>query len=165
MIIREFDETDFSFVKEIYQEGIDTGHATFQDKAKNWNEWDRSMLKTCRLVATKNNEILGWAGLSPVSSRDVYSGVAEVSVYVAKKAQGNGLGQTLLSQLISESESNNIWMLQAGIFPENTASIALHQRNGFRQLGVREKLGKMNGTWCDVVLLERRSKIVGTVNN
>ena len=161
MIIREFDEKDFPVVKDIYQQGIDTGNATFQGKAKNWEEWNNSMLTNCRLVATQNDEILGWAGLSPISARDVYSGVTEVSVYVAEKAQGKGLGQRLLSQLIVESEKHNVWMLQAGIFPENLGSISLHMKNGFRQLGIREKLGEMKGIWRDVVLLERRSKVVG----
>jgi len=161
VIIRKFDKKDFSAVKNIYQQGIDTGNATFQQTAKNWEDWDSSMLVNCRLVATENNHVLGWAGLSPVSSREVYSGVAEVSVYVAEQAQGRGFGQQLLSQLIVASENHNIWMLQAGIFPENVGSIALHQKNDFRQLGVRRNLGKMKGEWRDVVLMERRSKIVG----
>ena len=161
MNIREFEKRDFAAVKEIYQQGIDTGHATFQQHAKNWQEWDNSMLATCRIVAEDQSQILGWAGLSPVSSRKVYSGVAEVSVYVLASATGKGLGHALLSNLITTSENHNIWMLQAGIFPENVESIALHKKNGFRQLGIREKLGKMNNQWRDVVLLERRSKVAG----
>ena len=161
MNIRTFDAKDFPAVRDIYQQGINTGNATFQQTGKNWEEWNNSMLISCRLVATESNQILGWAGLSAVSSRDVYSGVAEVSVYVAEHAQGNGIGQKLLSQLILESENNNIWMLQAGIFPENVGSIALHKKNGFRQLGVRDKLGQMNGVWRNVVLMERRSQIAG----
>jgi L-amino acid N-acyltransferase YncA len=163
--IRKFEQEDFNAVKDIYQQGIDTGNATFQKIAKNWEEWNNSMLINCRLVATKNNQILGWAGLSAVSSREVYSGVVEVSVYVSEQAQGNGVGQKLLSQLILESEKNNIWMLQAGIFPENIGSIALHKKNGFRQVGVREKVGKMNEVWRDSVLMERRSQIVGVSGN
>lgn len=159
--IREFDEKDYPAVQDIYQQGIDTGNATFQEKAKNWEEWNSSMLTNCRIVATDGNKILGWAALSPVSSRDVYSGVAEVSVYVADQAQGKGIGQKLLSQLISESENNNIWMLQASIFPENVRSLTLHEKNGFRQLGVRDRLGKMKGIWRNVVLMERRSKVAG----
>ena len=119
------------------------------------------MLNCCRLVAVEDEKVLGWAGLSAVSSREVYSGVAEVSVYVANQAQGKGLGHALLCALINESESNGIWMLQASIFPENTNSIALHARNGFRQVGNREKLGKLNGVWRNVILMERRSAIVG----
>jgi phosphinothricin acetyltransferase len=161
VIIREFDKRDFLAVKDIYQQGIDTGNATFQDKAKEWDEWNNSLLDSCRLVAIEDGQILGWAGLSPVSNRAVYSGVAEVSVYVANQAQGKGLGQKLLSRLIQDSELHNIWMLQAAIFPENQASIALHKKNGFRQIGVREKLGKMHDIWRDVVLMERRSEIVG----
>lgn len=159
--IRKFEKSDFPAVNGIYQQGIDTGNATFQQTSKSWQEWDSSMLDSCRLVAIENNQIVGWAGLSPISSRDVYSGVAEVSVYVADNARRTGLGQKLLSHLIIESERNNIWMLQAGIFPENIGSIALHKKNGFRELGVREKLGQMKGVWRNVVLLERRSKIAG----
>jgi len=159
--IRKFEKEDFNAVQDIYQQGIDTGNATFQKTVKSWEEWNNSMLTNCRLVATKNNEILGWAGLSAVSSRAVYSGVVEVSVYVSEHAQGNGVGQKLLSQLISESEKNNIWMLQAGIFPENIGSISLHKKNGFRQVGVREKVGKMDEVWRDSVFMERRSQIVG----
>lgn len=159
--IREFDKKDFPAVMDIYQQGIDTGNATFQQVSKSWEEWNNSMLMSCRLVATEDNSLLGWAGLSPISSRQVYSGVAEVSVYVAEQAQGRGIGQELLAQLILASENNNIWMLQAGIFPENVGSIFLHKKHGFRQLGVREKLGQMNGVWRNVVLMERRSQIVG----
>jgi len=119
------------------------------------------MLNCCRLVAVEDEKVLGWAGLSAVSSREVYSGVAEVSVYVANQAQGKGLGQALLKALINESEKSGIWMLQASIFLENTNSIALHARNGFRPVGNREKLGKLNGVWRNVVLMERRSAIVG----
>lgn len=161
MLIRKFHQADYSTVKDIYQQGIDTGDATFQDTAKSWSEWNNAMLDHSRIVAIEGDSILGWAALSPISSREVYSGVAEVSIYVAMSAQGKGVGQKLLARLIVESESNNIWMLQAAIFPENTGSLHLHMGNGFRQLGVREKLGKMNGVWRDVVLIERRSKAVG----
>lgn len=165
MFIRKFDQTDYPFVKIIYQQGIDTGNATFQLTAKSWGEWNNSMLSHSRIVAVENDNILGWAALSPISSREVYSGVAEVSVYVAVSAQGKGVGQKLLSHLILESENNNIWMLQAAIFPENTGSLTLHQNNDFRQLGIREKLGEMNNVWRDVVLIERRSKVVGVSDN
>jgi len=161
MNIRKFEKEDFNAVKGIYQQGIDTGDATFQQTAKSWQDWNRSMLTNCRLVATNNKQILGWAGLSAVSSRAVYSGVVEVSVYVSESSQGMGVGQKLLSQLILESEKHDIWMLQAGIFPENIASIELHKKNGFRTVGIREKVGKMNGLWRDSVFMERRSKIVG----
>ncbi len=160
MVIRQFVESDFLAVQNIYQQGIDTGNATFQTKAKSWQQWNSSMLNCCRLVAVED-EVLGWAGLSAVSSREVYSGVAEVSVYVANQAQGKGLGHALLNALINESEKSGIWMLQASIFPENISSIALHTRNGFRQVGNREKLGQLHGVWRNVVLMERRSAVVG----
>ncbi|MDC9523935.1 GNAT family N-acetyltransferase [Pseudoalteromonas sp. Angola-30] len=161
MIIRPFAENDFLAVQNIYQQGIDTGNATFQTEAKNWEQWNSSMLNCCRLVAVEDEKVLGWAGLSAVSSREVYSGVAEVSVYVANQAQGKGLGHALLCALIKESEKNGIWMLQASIFPENISSITLHTRNGFRQVGNREKLGQLHGVWRNVTLMERRSAVVG----
>ncbi len=159
--LREFEKSDFNSVKEIYQQGIDTGNATFQETAKSWLEWDNSMLSTCRIVAVENNNVIGWAALSPVSSRNVYSGVTEVSVYVANLALGKGIGKKLLTHLVTESEENGIWMLQAGIFPENKTSIALHEKCGFRVLGIRDKLGKMKDVWRDVVLMERRSSTIG----
>ncbi|CAM3702708.1 MULTISPECIES: GNAT family N-acetyltransferase [Pseudoalteromonas] len=161
MFIRKFTQLDYPAVKEIYQQGIDTGNATFQLISKTWDEWHNSMHDHSRLVAEDNGHVCGWAALSPVSNRDVYSGIAEVSVYVSKAAQGKGIGHKLLAQLIVESEKNNIWTLQAAIFPENLASIQLHLNNNFRRLGIREKLGKMHDTWRDVVLLERRSQIIG----
>ena len=159
--IRNFEQNDFDSVKDIYQQGIDTGNATFETQAKEWDEWDSSMLQVCRLVAVENDRVVGWDALSPVSTRCVYAGVAEVSVYVASEARGKGVGQALLSKLVEESEKEGFWTLQAGIFPENETSIALHQKNGFRILGLHEKLGKMGEKWRDVVLLERRSKVVG----
>ena len=148
-------------VKQIYQEGIDSGNATFASQPLEWPEWNDSMLPACRFIAEENNKILGWAALSPVSSRCVYAGVAEVSVYVAHDAQGKGIGSKLLKQLIRSSEATGIWTLQAGIFPENISSIAMHKRNGFKVLGIREKLGSMNGVWRDVLFMERRSTEVG----
>jgi L-amino acid N-acyltransferase YncA len=149
-------------VRAIYLEGIATGDATFQQTAPEWTDWHKGHLPTCRLIAEKDYEILGWAALSSVSSRCVYAGVAEVSVYVAQLARGTGVGTKLLQALVSASEAEGIWTLQAGIFPENTASIALHTKAGFRIIGTRQRLGSMNGRWRDVVLLERRSTIVGT---
>ena len=148
-------------VKRIYEEGIATGNATFQTSAPEWEEWNNAHLITCRWVATENNEVLGWAALTPVSGRCVYAGVAEVSVYVAAAARGKGVGKQLLQALINESEQHNLWTLQAGIFPENAASIKIHEACGFRIIGTREKIGKMNGGWRDTVLLERRSHIIG----
>ncbi|MEZ2444622.1 N-acetyltransferase family protein [Chitinophaga sp. RCC_12] len=145
----------------IYEAGISTGNATFQTTAPTWEEWDQSHLKSCRLVAAEDDRVLGWAALTPVSGRCVYAGVAEVSVYVAPDAQGKGIGKALLQTLIEQSEENNLWTLQAGIFPENTGSIKIHEACGFRIVGRRERIGKMGDTWRDTLLLERRSKKVG----
>jgi L-amino acid N-acyltransferase YncA len=147
-------------VKAIYESGLATGHATFQTSAPSLEEWDTAHLKHSRLIAVQDNQVLAWAALTPVSGRCVYAGVAEVSVYVDAERRGQGLGEQLLQALIEESEANGIWTLQAGIFPENIASLKIHEKTGFRQVGVREKIGRMNGIWRDTVLLERRSKTV-----
>jgi len=152
---------DWPEVKHIYEDGIATGNATFQQSAPEWEEWDKNHLSTCRVVAKDNDTILGWAALTPVSGRCVYAGVAEVSVYINEEARGKGLGKKLLEMLVEESEANDIWTLQAGIFPENTASLKIHEACGFRILGTREKIGKMNGVWRDTILMERRSKKTG----
>ena len=152
---------DWDAVRRIYLEGIATGNATFEQSAPEWDKWDAGHLKACRLVARAEDDVLGWAALSLVSGRCVYAGVAEVSVYVADGARGRGVGNALMMALIRESEQNGIWTLQAGIFPENAASIKLHQRSGFRIVGTRERPGQLNGSWRDVVLMERRSKTVG----
>ena len=148
-------------VREIYEQGIATRNATFAAAAPEWAEWDARHLPTCRLVAIANAEIVGWAALSSVSSRHVYRGVAEVSVYLAENARGQGIGATLLAKLIHESERNGIWTLQAGILAENAASIHLHEKVGFRVVGRRERIGCLQGFWRDTVLMERRSKMVG----
>ena len=148
-------------VRSIYEEGIATGEATFETSAPAWEAWDASHLPFARLVAGEGDDILGWAALSRVSERCVYAGVAETSIYVKASARGRGVGAALLEALIRESEANGIWTLTAGIFPENTASVRLHERTGFRILGVRERIGKMNGRWRDTLLLERRSRVVG----
>jgi len=152
---------DWEAVKQIYEEGIATGNATFQQQAPNWEEWNNDHLSHSRIIAKEDGTILGWAALTGVSGRCVYAGVAEVSVYVSDKARGKGVGKKLLQKLIEESEANNIWTLQAGIFPENIASIKIHNASGFRTLGVRERIGQMNGIWRDTVLMERRSKTIG----
>jgi len=149
---------DWRAVRAIYLEGIATGNATFQKTAPDWEEWDRSHLPHCRLVVRREGKVAGWGALSRVSPRQVYAGVAEVSVYVAEWARGQGVGRVLLDGLLAESERHGIWTLQAGIFPENHASLALHRSVGFREVGVRERLGCMDGVWRDVVLLERRMK-------
>ncbi|HKF20805.1 MAG TPA: GNAT family N-acetyltransferase [Candidatus Angelobacter sp.] len=152
---------DWNAVRLIYEEGIATGNATFEQSAPAWEKWDAGHLATCRLVARAGSEVLGWAALSLVSGRCVYAGVAEVSVYVAARARNQKLGSRLLVALVAASENADIWTLQAGIFPENVASIELHKRCGFRVVGTRERLGCMNGRWRDVVLMERRSPAVG----
>jgi|SRR5580658_9434587 L-amino acid N-acyltransferase YncA len=152
---------DWRAVRAIYEEGIATGNATFEKSAPKWERWDAAHLPQCRLVACRGGEVLAWAALSSASSRCVYVGVAEVSVYVAARARGQGIGLVLLLALIEASERENIWTLQAGIFPENIASLDLFQKTGFRVLGTRERLGRMDGRWRDVVLLERRSRVAG----
>lgn len=152
---------DWPAVRSIYLEGIATGNATFEKAAPEWERWDEGHLHVCRLVARAADEVVGWAALSPVSRRPVYAGVADLSIYVSERARGKGVGTALLSRLVKDSERAGIWTLQAGIFPENTASIKLHQRAGFRVVGIRERLGSMDGRWRDVVLLERRSTVAG----
>jgi phosphinothricin acetyltransferase len=152
----------YAEVKRIYLEGISTGHATFQTTAPEWEEWNAAHLSHSRIVSTdEKGTISGWAALTPVSGRCVYAGVAEVSVYVSERFRGKGIGSILLNELILRSEQNNIWTLQAGIFPENIPSIQLHKNCGFRIIGTREKIGQINGVWRDTVLLERRSKTTG----
>lgn len=152
---------DWDQVRAIYLEGINTGHATFEADVPTWEQWDAAHLRFARLVVRQADDVIGWAAISPVSQRCVYGGVAEVSVYVSAAARGKGVGRKLLNGLIDESEQNGIWTLQAGIFPENTASLALHRACGFREVGRRERIGKMRGVWRDTVLLERRSAKVG----
>ena len=154
-------ETHWEQVKQIYESGIETGIATFETTAPSWEKWNDGHLAFARLVAIENKEVVGWAALSPVSSRCVYGGVAEVSVYVADKFKGKGVGKLLLQNLITESEANNIWTLQAGIFTDNFASVKLHEKVVFRVIGHREKIGKLKDTWKDNYILERRSKTVG----
>lgn len=143
-------------------QGITTGQATFEIAPPDWEGWDSSHRADCRLVAEVDGGVAGWAALTPVSGRCVYAGVAEVSVYVAEASRGRGVGQALLAALVAESEQAGVWTLQAGIFPENQASIALHRSCGFRVIGVHERLGQMNGIWRDVLLMERRSQVVGS---
>ncbi len=161
LILLPMAASDWEAVRTIYLEGIATGHATFEQHAPDWTHWDLSHLPSCRLVARLSGEIAGWAALSPVSSRRVYCGVAEVSIYIAVRARGQKIGERLLRALIDASERAGLWTLQAGIFPENLASIALHKRAGFRVVGTRERLGCLDGRWRDVILLERRSSAEG----
>lgn len=152
---------DWPAVERIYLDGIATGNATFETESPGWEKWNASHHLHSRLIARDGATIGGWAALSPVSARRVYAGVAEVSVYVAASAQGIGTGRLLLAELIRQSEQNGIWTLQAGIFPENVASLALHKSLGFREVGKRENVGQLGGKWRDTILLERRSEIVG----
>lgn len=152
---------DWKNVSEIYRQGIETGNATFQQEIPTYTDWDNGHLKNCRIVAIKDNQVAGWAALTPVSGRCVYAGVAEVSVYVADKNRGHKIGHKLLEKLIIESENEKLWTLQAGIFPENIASLKIHEALGFRKIGHRERIGQMNGIWRDIILLERRSKLIG----
>ena len=162
LAIEQMSPFDWAAVKAIYLEGIATGHATFEVDAPSWEVWDDAHLRFARLVGRDGHKISGWAALSPVSRRKAYAGLAEVSVYVAADDRNAGVGRALLEALIAESEKNGIWMLQAVVFPENAATIALHLRCGFREVGRRERIGKLNGEWRDTILLERRSPLIGT---
>ncbi|HET6341870.1 MAG TPA: GNAT family N-acetyltransferase [Gemmatimonadota bacterium] len=155
-------ESDWPAVADVYRQGIVSGHATFETDVPSREAWDSSHLRAPRLVAREADRLLGWAALSPVSDRCVYGGVAEVSVYVDGAARGRGIGRRLLESLVQASEEAGIWTLQAGIFPENEASLAIHRSCGFRVVGRRERLGRLAGEWRDVILLERRSTRVGT---
>jgi phosphinothricin acetyltransferase len=150
-------------VRQIYLEGLKTRQATFETEAPSWKKWDQGHLPFARLAAQSAGIVKGWAALSAVSARVVYAGVAEVSVYVGESWRGQGVGRALLAQLIEESEKNGIWTLQAGIFPENESSIALHKSCGFREVGRRERIAQLHDLWRDTILLERRSKLVGII--
>ena len=161
MIFAAITPTNYAQVAAIYAEGIKTGVATFETSIPNWEKWDASHLPFGRIVVMEGTIIKGWAALAPVSSRCVYGGVAEVSIYVAEKARRKGYGKKLLFELIKLSEENALWTLQSGIMKTNEASIQMHMECGFRVIGFREKIGKLNGIWLDNVLLERRSKLIG----
>lgn len=152
---------DWDRVRDIYEAGIATGQATFETAAPPWDAWDRAHRPDCRLVARGDDAVIGWTALTPVSNRCVYGGVAEVSIYIAPTHQRQGVGRALLAELIGLSESAGLWMLQACVFPENRASVALHQAAGFRVVGCRERLGCLHGVWRDILLLERRSQVIG----
>src|SRR5829696_762088 len=153
--------SDWEQVRTIYLEGIASGNSTFETDAPSWAKWDEAHLQIARLVMREGEKVLGWAALSPASKRNVYRGVAELTVAVTENARGQGVGHALLEALIDESERNGIWTLQASIFPENTASMKLHLRCGFREVGRRERIGMLNGVWRDTLLFERRSKKEG----
>ncbi|MFT3744535.1 MAG: GNAT family N-acetyltransferase [Pyrinomonadaceae bacterium] len=154
-------DADWLAVRRIYLEGLATGNASFETNAPEWDAWNGSHLVHSRLVARSNADVIGWAALSRVSVREVYRGVAEVSVYVGENGRGQGVGRALLSALVESSEANGIWTLQASIFQENSASLKLHLDHGFREMGYRERIAMHQGVWRDTVLLERRSSKVG----
>jgi phosphinothricin acetyltransferase len=161
VVVEAMRPEDWPAVREIYEEGIAGGKATFEMYAPSWDAWNRARLRECRLVARSGDRVVGWVALSPVSERAVYRGVAELSIYVASAARGRGVGRTLLNRLIADSEVAGIWTLQAGVLVENEASLALHLACGFREVGRRERIGRHGDVWRDVVLLERRSRVVG----
>jgi L-amino acid N-acyltransferase YncA len=155
--LRPLEQTDWPAVAAIYVAGMETGNATFETEPPTWEGWDAAHLTEHRFVAVRDGVVLGWVALSPYSDRCCYEGVADESVYVAPEARGRGVGRALLESVIASSEAGGIWTLQAGIFPENEASLALHRSCGFRDIGVRERIGQRDGIWRDVLLLERRA--------
>lgn len=161
MQIRAMTPDDWPDVSRIYKEGIDTNQATFETDVPSWETWDEGHLKICRLVAEMTGQIVGWAALSPVSKRNAYRGVVEHSIYIGSEARGQKVGFALMHALVEQSEQAGIWTLYASTFPENTASIALHEKCGFRVIGYREHIAQHDGKWRDTVLLERRSEVVG----
>jgi L-amino acid N-acyltransferase YncA len=160
MIVRDLVADDWPAVRAIYEEGIEHGDATFETEAPSWEAWDAAHPQL-RLVAEQEGAVVGWAAISPASTRRCYRGVGEASIYVTEAARGKGVGRALLEWLVERSEGEAYWTLTAGVFPENEASLRLHRACGFRELGVRERIGESGGVWRDVVLLERRSERVG----
>ncbi|WP_372751467.1 N-acetyltransferase family protein [Labilibaculum sp.] len=159
--IQPMTKESWADVARIYEMGIATKNATFQNEIPDWDSWNKAHSKHCRLVGLVNGKIVVWAALSPISSRPVYAGVAELSVYVDSAYRGKGLGHKMMDAIIKESEEKGIWTLQSGVFPENTGSINLHHKHGFSTIGIKKRIGKMEGKWRDVALLERRSTVVG----
>jgi L-amino acid N-acyltransferase YncA len=161
MNIKNLEPIHWEAIKKIYEAGINTGYATFETSAPTWEVWNKTHLPHSRLICELDGKVAGWVALKAVSGRSVYSGVAEISVYIDTEFQGTGIGFVLLERIIKESEANGIWALEAGIFEDNKGSIRLHEKSGFRKVGYRERIGKLNGMWHNVVLFEKRSKIVG----
>lgn len=161
MKIRRMRDEDANAVLAIYAEGIEDGLSTFETRCPSWEEWHESHIEECRLVAEDNGRVLGWAALSPVSRRACYRGVAEVTVYVARSAQGRGVGSALLEALVEVSEEAGFWTLQGATFEDNTASLLAQESCGFRVVGTRERIGQLDGQWKTTVLTERRSQVVG----
>lgn len=162
--VENLTQKDWGAVRTIYIQGIATGDATFETRSPSWEEWDIAHLPVCRIIAKDGSTIIGWAALSPVSDRSVYNGVAEVSIYLAKSSQRKGVGKILLTSLVEHSEREGIWTLESTMFPENEASIRLHHSCGFRMVGYRERIGRLDGVWRDTILMERRSELIGNTN-
>ena len=160
MTVRDLRPSDWPEVARIYREGIETGNATFETEVPAWEEWDAAHLPAHRFVAERDGHVAGWVALLPVSQRPCYTGVAEVSAYVAEEARSQGVGRELLAAAIESSERGGIWTLQTSVFPENEASLRLLRRFGFREVGTRERIGRLHGAWRDTVLVERRSEVV-----
>ncbi|MDH3763668.1 MAG: GNAT family N-acetyltransferase [Gammaproteobacteria bacterium] len=160
-MIRSLKNNDAGAVLEIYRQGLDSGEASFETEPPDWAHWQNKYHDFCRLVCEQDGKVSGWAALAPVSARDCYRGVAEVSVYVATDRLGQGIGSKLMKALVEVSERHGIWSLYSSIFPENQATLKLHLRNGFREVGIRERIARRDGRWRDTLILERRSKIVG----
>ena len=160
MLLRDLRPDDWPEVARIFEEGIRTGNATFETEVPSWEAWDATHLPAHRLVAERDGQVVGWIALVPVSPRECYAGVAEVSAYVGEEARGKGVGSALLAAVIDSSERAGIWTLQTGVFPENDVSLRLLQRFGFRVVGTRERIGRLHGVWRDVVLVERRSEVI-----
>jgi L-amino acid N-acyltransferase YncA len=160
ILIADLRQQHWPDVVRIYADGIATGNATFETEAPTWDRWDAAHLPQHRYVALRAGTVVGWVAVSPASDRCVYGGVVENSVYVDARARGRGVGRLLLERLVRSTEAAGIWTIQTGIFPENEASLRLHERVGFEVVGRRKRLGKLHGTWRDVLLLERRSSVV-----
>ncbi len=160
-MIRSLDDKDAVAVLDIYRQGLDSGEASFETEPPDWAHWQSKYHAFCRLVFERDGEVVGWAALAPVSARDCYRGVAEVSIYVASHYLGQGIGAKLMIALVEASENQGIWSLYSSIFPENQATLKLHLQNGFREVGTRERIAKRDGRWRDTLILERRSKKVG----
>ena len=156
MLVRPLHPDDYPAVAAVFAEGIATGLATFETEVPGWDEWDASPLPDHRFVAELDGEVVGWIAVVPYSRRAVYRGVGEESVYVAERARGSGIGRALLETMIESARNGGLWTLQAGIFTDNGASLALHRALGFREVGIRERIGRLDGVWRDVVLLELR---------
>ena len=158
--VRDLRPADWAEVARIYAEGIATGNATFETEVPSWETWDAAHLAEHRFLAERDGRVVGWIALSPPSQRPCYAGVAEISVYVAEAARGNGVGTELLAAVVASAERHGLWTLQTSVFPENEPSLALLRRFGFRTVGTRERIGQLHGVWRDTVLVERRSEVV-----